>query len=512
MASVFKRSNKKGTPYTVQYTDETGNRKTVKGFTDKNLSEQLAAKLETEARMRRAGMTDVASERIAEHTNSPMQTHIDAFGESIVHNSAVYKRNIIAQITRLTKLAKIESLAQITPEKIQNALSDLLKGPKFGRKTYNHYLSSFNTFCNWCTDNNRLARNPIAVLKPLNVDVDVRRKRRALTPEEIGALVKSASTSKEFVQHYSGLLRSRLYLFAYYTGLRRSELGSLTKASFNLTQSPHTLKVDAACSKHRREDVLPIHPDLAELLKAWLPELKATEPLFPRLGRRKTWIMIKHDLENAGIPYKTAEGYADFHASGRHTYITELLRNGVSLPEAKELARHSDIKTTLRYTHIGLDDQAEAVRALPKPREKSPNDGSKQSEKGEGTDGASEPVGKPKVRRKGLSPEEEKDKAGQDRAANALHLGCLQGRFVSLKVTKPHGAKTRKPIKNKGNDRFGHSLSQKIKVGVIGFEPTTLWSQTRCASQTALHPDPQTPNSRSTPVIRKYLHHSFFLR
>lgn len=29
-----------------------------------------------------------------------------------------------------------------------------------------------------------------------------------------------------------------------------------------------------------------------------------------------------------------------------------------------------------------------------------------------------------------------------------------------------------------------------FQVGVIGFEPTTLWSQTRCASQTALHPDP----------------------
>lgn len=339
-----------------------------------------AAKLETEARMRRSGMTDVTSERIAEHTNSPMQSHIDAFSESIVHNSTVYKRNILAQITRITKLAKVESLAQITPEKIQNALSDLLKGPKFGRKTYNHYLSSFNTFCNWCTDNNRLARNPIAVLKPLNVDVDVRRKRRALAPEEIGALVKSASTSKEFVQHYSGLLRSRLYLFAYYTGLRRSELGSLTKASFNLTQTPHTLKVDAACSKHRREDVLSIHPDLADLLKNWLPELKANESLFPRLGRRKTWIMIKHDLDNAGIPYKTAEGYADFHASDRHTYITELLRNGVSLPEAKELARHSDIKTTLRYTHIGLDDQAEAVRALPKPKEK-PHDEIEKSRK-----------------------------------------------------------------------------------------------------------------------------------
>ena len=27
-------------------------------------------------------------------------------------------------------------------------------------------------------------------------------------------------------------------------------------------------------------------------------------------------------------------------------------------------------------------------------------------------------------------------------------------------------------------------------VGVKGFEPSTLWSQTRCASQAALHPDP----------------------
>ena len=30
------------------------------------------------------------------------------------------------------------------------------------------------------------------------------------------------------------------------------------------------------------------------------------------------------------------------------------------------------------------------------------------------------------------------------------------------------------------------------KVGVRGFEPPTLWSQTRCASQAALHPDPMT--------------------
>ena len=97
----------------------------------------------------------------------------------------------------------------------------------------------------------------------------------------------------------------------------------------------------------------------------WLKGIPAGQPLFPRLAKRRTWLMIKKDLERAGIPYRTEEGTADFHAVGRHTYITELLRNGASLVEARELARHSDIRMTMRYTHIGLDDQAMAVAAIP---------------------------------------------------------------------------------------------------------------------------------------------------
>lgn len=75
--------------------------------------------------------------------------------------------------------------------------------------------------------------------------------------------------------------------------------------------------------------------------------------------------MVKKDLERVGIPYLTKEGVADFHAAGRHTYITELIRNGVSLPEAQKLARHSDIKMTMRYTHIGIEDQTKAIAKLP---------------------------------------------------------------------------------------------------------------------------------------------------
>ena len=62
---------------------------------------------------------------------------------------------------------------------------------------------------------------------------------------------------------------------------------------------------------------------------------------------------------------RTKDGVADFHAAGRHTYITELLRNGTSLVEARELARHADVKMTMNYTHIGLEDRAKAVQNLP---------------------------------------------------------------------------------------------------------------------------------------------------
>lgn len=70
----------------------------------------------------------------------------------------------------------------------------------------------------------------------------------------------------------------------------------------------------------------------------------------------------KH-LDRVEIPYQTEEGIADLHAAGRHIHFSELLRNGASLPEAKQLARHSNVKMTMRDAHTGIKDQARA--ALP---------------------------------------------------------------------------------------------------------------------------------------------------
>jgi len=60
--------------------------------------------------------------------------------------------------------------------------------------------------------------------------------------------------------------------------------------------------------------------------------------------------------------------YRDSKSFGTLAIHRQLLRNGASHIEARELARHSDIRMTTRYTHIGLDDQARVVAAIPGPR------------------------------------------------------------------------------------------------------------------------------------------------
>jgi integrase len=368
VASIFKRRKGKNEPYTVQYADHFGKRRTVQGFTDKGLTEQLAGKLETEARLRRTGMIDAEQERLAETKLSAIEDHLKAFEVSMADNSPKHVKLTMTRIRRVVGGCGFGTLADVRSEAVQNYLRSLRKTEDLGHKTYNHYLQALDSFCNWCIGTKRLLSNPLRGLERLNTAVDVRHARRALLPDEMSMLVQSARSSGVRIQQYSGEQRARVYLISYMTGLRKKELASLTPRSFALDASPPTVTVEAACSKHRRKDVLPLHPDLVLMLRQWLKGQPVGAELFPGLARKETSAMVKKDLERVGIAYETDEGIADFHAAGRHTHITELLRNGASLPEAKQLARHSDVNMTMRYTHIGIGDQARAVANLPTPK------------------------------------------------------------------------------------------------------------------------------------------------
>ncbi len=304
MATIYKRTKKKNEPYRIQYKDVDGKRKSVKGFTDKGLTEQLAVKLETEVRLRKSGLVDVNAEKALEVRKSDINPHLEAFEESRTDNSPKHVKLTMSRVNKIITGCKFSTLADIESEKVLNFMRSLRKSKGIGHRTYNHYLQALDSFTNWCVLTKRLPSNPVIGLERLNTATDIRHKRRALTPEEIGKLVESARNSQVSIQEYTGEERARIYTISYMTGLRRAEIASLTPRSFKLDIEVPTLTIEAATSKHRRKDVLPLHPELAEMLREWIKGIPVTQKLFPHLEKRRTWTMVKKDLERVGIPYK----------------------------------------------------------------------------------------------------------------------------------------------------------------------------------------------------------------
>ena len=370
MASIYKRSpdkGKKNKPWLIEFLDHEGNRSYAKGFTDKGLTEQLAAKLENEVMLRKRGMIDPAQERLLAIKRAPIADALIAFDRSLDNTTTKHRKLTMTRVRRLIDASAARTLADLDAERVEEALKGLRRAEDLGNRTYNHYLQAIDEFGKWLVSSKRLPTNPVAGIERLNAETDVRHQRRALTADELDRLARAARESGCEVQGYLGELRARVYLMSFMTGLRRLELASLTPNSFKLDDDQPTLVVQASSSKHRRKDTLPMHPELVAWVREWTAGLGPDEPLFPGLARKKTYTMVQKDLVRAGIPYETNEGIADFHAAGRHSHITGLVRSGASIMEAKELARHADIRQTAKYTHIGMQDRADALGKLPAP-------------------------------------------------------------------------------------------------------------------------------------------------
>lgn len=271
------------------------------------------------------------------------------------------------KVNRVRRLALEEPLSAAQLEKTLGAM----RANGTSAQTSNNYLQAAKQFTRWLLHEGRIDRDPFAVVRGANVRVDRRRIRRAATDDELQRLLEAAGSGPERLG-LSGPDRVLLYLAALFTGLRASELASLTPESFTNA----TVTVEAGYSKHRREDVLPLHRVLQERLLPWVRKpsesnlrSKPSEFLWP--GRwassRHAGRMLALDLVAARVPVRTAEGVLDFHAL-RHTFITRLVLAGVSPKEAQTLARHSTITLTLdRYCSIGLHDAARALEKLPSP-------------------------------------------------------------------------------------------------------------------------------------------------
>ena len=366
MAWIFKKSEEKNSPYFFEYTDHLGVRRRKKGFPNKRDTEIMAAKYELDAGLRREGLIDPVEEKFVEVRKRALKDHLTDYETSLKANqrSPKHVRLTMRRIRRVFEGCGYRLVSDFDAPQVETWLDGLCRDDDSGPRTFNHYLQAITAFCNWMKRSGRMRANPFDDMTRRNTNLDIRRTRRALNPDEISRLVDAALVSCVCVQSYEGPMRASAYMLAYYTGFRQKELASLTPQSFRFAGDCPVVLLDAKFTKNGKPAEIPLHPDLLHMLEGQLPAVAIDAPIFPKFAGKKAWLMVKKDLERIGIPYENEEGVADFH-SLRASYIKYLLHGGATIVEAQHLARHFDIRTTARYAKVSREDKAKAVRNLP---------------------------------------------------------------------------------------------------------------------------------------------------
>jgi integrase len=195
--------------------------------------------------------------------------------------------------------------------------------------------------------------------------------RREVTPEELDRVLSAARASTRTIRKLTGEDRYHLYLTAFATGFRASELATLTPAHFHLSDDAPSVALAGRSAKNKKTVRHPIPPAVAVALRSYFAGKAPTQPLWSSKWTLHAAKMLRVDLAAAGVPY-CVEGvngkeFADFHAL-RHTFVSALAASGAGAKELQTLARHSDPRLTLGlYTHARSTELAKAVGRLKVP-------------------------------------------------------------------------------------------------------------------------------------------------
>jgi len=367
-----KKTKSRGRFYWARYVDEKGQRVQIalkntngQGITDKGVAQSVLRDRVRHAERAAAGLIDP----YVESAKVPFGTVITRYSEHLRAKAVtdLHLTKSLARIEWIATQAGITRLGDFTAERVVSALDALALGTatpetrnpgKLGEgrspKTLNEYRAAAFGLGAWATKIARiLAHNPIDAVPVRPKRGDIRKKRRALTPEEATRLLANSKS------------RSIWYEVALYTGLRVSEMQQLQWGDLQLDSDTPNIELRAETTKSRRQDSVPIRKGLASKLALLRPpKAKATDPVFRSTPTRETF---RRDCERAGIDLRPDQRgrTLDRHAL-RTTFVTWLSVAGVAPRLAQKLARHSDLRLTMTvYTDAALLAGKEAVEALP---------------------------------------------------------------------------------------------------------------------------------------------------
>jgi integrase len=388
--SVYKRKSDKrvkDTKWLVAWTDEHGKRKARTAYTDYEASLELARKLAKEAAMRMVGKADPFDQ----HRDTPVGEHLEEFigGLRSASRSPRYVLQVENRIQLVLDGLGIKYLHELDPVAVDRCLVDLARKEKLSGITRNEYITSIKSLTKWAVTYRRMKDDPLAGLRVTERKaIDPAHPRRALSMDEIGRLLVAAEQrpirerrtirrgedkGKQLAEigerteahdRQKGRERRLVYLLAAWTGLRRNEIRQLTWGDVHVATVPARITLRAKTTKSKRADALPVHPQLAEDLRAWRPaNAGPTDLVFSTVP---SMACLRADLALAGIADKDEAGrYVDFH-SLRVSLSTMLAANRVSPRATQALMRHTDPRLTASvYTDEKLLPLAAELLSVP---------------------------------------------------------------------------------------------------------------------------------------------------
>jgi len=197
--------------------------------------------------------------------------------------------------------------------------------------------------------------NPFADIKQIK---EVQKEKMVFTEDEIDKLIKAINIP----------LLKNFVIIGLYTGMRLAEILNLQWKDIIFEEKIiKVLNKENHRTKTTRIRSIPISDKLYPVLEDMKRESGANyaveKYLFQSYTKRpfdKSFITtkFKKSVIRAGLP-----AHLHFH-NVRHTFITQLLRKGVSIYKVKVLAGHSSVKTTEGYSHLVVDDLRDAINII----------------------------------------------------------------------------------------------------------------------------------------------------
>jgi integrase len=237
-----------------RFRDENGTEHRVPLASDKGAAQAMLNELVRKVERRAAGLGDPFDH----HRERPLQAHLDDFAAYLANkgSTADYVNTTKQRVRSVIEACKFVLIDDLSASRVQEYLAQL-RAKNRSIASSNHYLRAIKMFSRWLVRDRRTADDRLAHLSKMNTETDRRRIRRPLTMQEFQMLLESAESGPS-IQNISGPDRAVLYIVGAYTGFRRKEIASIFPHSFDFDSEPPILTIEAAYSKHRRTDVIPL--------------------------------------------------------------------------------------------------------------------------------------------------------------------------------------------------------------------------------------------------------------